>query len=111
MLDGKGYFKGSTVLVAGQAGTGKTSFGAEVGSAGMYERQESAVHQFRRISVPDNSEHEVDRNRPRTVHREGLVTDTRRSADIVRSGDASGHDTKDGEAVRTGCRHPRSHYQ
>ncbi len=29
MLDGKGYFKGSSVLVTGQAGTGKTSFGAE----------------------------------------------------------------------------------
>ncbi len=29
MLDGKGYFKGSTVLITGQAGTGKTSFGAE----------------------------------------------------------------------------------
>jgi circadian clock protein KaiC len=28
MLDGKGFFKGSTVLVTGQAGTGKTSFGA-----------------------------------------------------------------------------------
>ena len=29
MLDGKGYFKGSTVLITGEAGTGKTSFGAE----------------------------------------------------------------------------------
>ena len=29
MLGGKGYFKGSTVLITGQAGTGKTSFGAE----------------------------------------------------------------------------------
>lgn len=28
MLDGRGYFKGSTVLVTGQAGTGKTSFAA-----------------------------------------------------------------------------------
>ena len=29
MLDGKGYFKGSTILITGEAGTGKTSFGAE----------------------------------------------------------------------------------
>jgi circadian clock protein KaiC len=28
MLDGKGYFKGSTVLITGTAGTGKTSFAA-----------------------------------------------------------------------------------
>ena len=28
MLGGKGYYKGSTVLITGQAGTGKTSFGA-----------------------------------------------------------------------------------
>jgi circadian clock protein KaiC len=29
MLAGEGYFKGSTVLITGQAGTGKTSFGVE----------------------------------------------------------------------------------
>jgi circadian clock protein KaiC len=29
MLGGRGYFKGSTILITGQAGTGKTSFGAE----------------------------------------------------------------------------------
>ncbi len=29
MMGGNGYYKGSTVLITGQAGTGKTSFGAE----------------------------------------------------------------------------------
>jgi circadian clock protein KaiC len=29
MLSGKGYFKGSTVLVSGTAGTGKTSIAAQ----------------------------------------------------------------------------------
>jgi circadian clock protein KaiC len=29
MMGGRGYFKGSTILVTGQAGTGKTSFGGE----------------------------------------------------------------------------------
>jgi circadian clock protein KaiC len=29
MLGGKGFFQGSTILITGQAGTGKTSFGAE----------------------------------------------------------------------------------
>lgn len=29
MMGGNGYYKGSTILITGQAGTGKTSFGAE----------------------------------------------------------------------------------
>jgi circadian clock protein KaiC len=29
MMGGKGYYKGSTIMITGQAGTGKTSFGAE----------------------------------------------------------------------------------
>ncbi|HEY3421148.1 MAG TPA: circadian clock protein KaiC, partial [Methanomassiliicoccales archaeon] len=29
MMEGKGYYKGSTVLITGQAGTGKSSFGVE----------------------------------------------------------------------------------
>lgn len=29
MMEGKGYYKGSSVLITGQAGTGKSSFGAE----------------------------------------------------------------------------------
>ena len=29
MMEGKGYYKGSTIMITGQAGVGKTSFGAE----------------------------------------------------------------------------------
>jgi circadian clock protein KaiC len=29
MMEGKGYYKGSSILITGQAGTGKSSFGAE----------------------------------------------------------------------------------
>jgi len=55
MIEGRGYFKGSTVLINGQAGTGKTSFGAsfirtacEAGKKGVFLAYEESPAQIMR---------------------------------------------------------------
>ena len=83
MLGGKGYFKGSTVLITGQAGTGKTSFGAEFVQEACKKGKRALFITFRRISKPDDSEHEIDRHRPRAVHKEWSAADKRGQTDIV----------------------------
>jgi circadian clock protein KaiC len=53
MLDGKGYYRGSTILISGTAGTGKTSFGSsfaraacERGERCLYFAYEESVQQL-----------------------------------------------------------------
>jgi circadian clock protein KaiC len=55
MLDGKGYFRGGTILISGTAGTGKTSFGSsfaratcERGERCLYFAYEESVEQLAR---------------------------------------------------------------
>ncbi|HMK47878.1 MAG TPA: circadian clock protein KaiC [Methanocella sp.] len=72
MLDGKGYFKGSTVLVSGTAGTGKTSLGAHFVDAAcrrgekclyisLEENQGQVVRNMRSIGI--NLQQWIDKGR------------------------------------------------
>jgi circadian clock protein KaiC len=56
MLGGKGYFRGSSVLISGQAGTGKTSIGATFADAAC-RRNEKCI-----MMVFEESESQIVRN-------------------------------------------------
>lgn len=46
MLGGKGYYRGSSILISGTAGTGKTSFAAEFGRAACERRKRCMYFAF-----------------------------------------------------------------
>ena len=69
MLGGEGYYAGSTVLVAGTAGTGKTSLAAHFAKAACV-RGGGAVPVLcvRRVGGAAGPQHAVDRDRPAALH-------------------------------------------
>jgi circadian clock protein KaiC len=64
MLGPGGYFRGSTVLVTGMAGTGKTSLASYFATAAC-ERGEKVLYCcFRGITAPGHPKYAIDRDRP-----------------------------------------------
>lgn len=56
MLGGKGYYRGSSVLISGQAGTGKTSIGATFADAACRRKEKCLIMVF------EESESQIVRN-------------------------------------------------
>ena len=69
MLGGKGFYRGSSVLVSGTAGTGKTSLAAHFVACGLRARRALPVLRVRGVAEPDRAQHALDRRRPRAVGR------------------------------------------
>ena len=89
MLDGGGYYRGSSVLLSGTPGSGKTSLGARFLEAGCERGERGMLFAF------EESPAQIVRNMrsvgvelQRWVD-EGLLADHRRSSGGVRVGDPS----------------------
>ena len=64
MLGGKGYFRGSSILVSGTAGTGKTSLAAPFADAACRRGERVPLLRLRGIARPDHPQHALHRHRP-----------------------------------------------
>ena len=62
MLEGKGYFRGSSVMVSGTAGSGKSSLAAHFYESDMYRRQTVSPCGLRGIAGSDTTKYAVDRD-------------------------------------------------
>ena len=89
MLGGKGYYRGTTILISGTAGTGKTSFAAEFARAACEQRRALPVLRIRGVTKPDNQEYEIYRHRPPALYRYRSYANQCLTANGLRSGDAS----------------------
>ena len=65
MLGGKGVYRGSSVLVSGAPGTGKSSVGASFVDAACRARRARAAVRLRGVGEPAAAQHALDRHRPR----------------------------------------------
>ena len=64
MLGGEGFYRGSSVLVSGTAGTGKTSLAAHFADAACRARRALPLLRLRGVAEPDRPQHALDRHRP-----------------------------------------------
>ena len=83
MFGGEGYFRGSSILVSGTAGTGKTSLTAHFVDAACARGEKCVFFSFEESAGPDHAQHAVHRNRPGALGREGPAALSCRSADHV----------------------------
>jgi circadian clock protein KaiC len=96
MLGGKGYFQGSSILVSGTAGTGKTSLAAHLVDAACRRGEKCVYFAF------EESKSQLARNMRSIVNRsgamgeKGLVVLPCDPADDVWTGDASGENAPTG---------------
>src|ERR1022692_1273546 len=67
MLGGKGFYRGSSILASGTAGTGKTTIAACFVDAACRRGDRSPVFRFRRITPADRPQYAFDRHRPRAM--------------------------------------------
>ena len=109
MLDGKGYYRGSSILVSGTAGTGKTSLAMHLvnescsrGERCLYLASEESANQIIRNakSIGINLEPWV---------KKGLLHFQRGEADILRTGDAPGHSQQTDQGIPANHRCYRPH--
>ena len=73
MLGGAGVFRGSSVLVSGTAGTGKSTIAAQVLRRSLPPRGTGPLLGVRGVRGADHPEHGVGRNGPWPVGRRGLT--------------------------------------
>ena len=64
MLGGQGVYRGSSVLVSGTAGTGKTSLAAHFVDAACRRGERCLLLRLRGVAEPDRPQHALDRHRP-----------------------------------------------
>ena len=95
MFGGKGYFRGSSILVSGTAGTGKTSLAAQFRRCRLRSRGEMRLLLLRGIPEPDHPQYAVDRNRPGALGRQGPAALSCGPADDIWPGNASCQDPQD----------------
>jgi circadian clock protein KaiC len=67
MLSGQGYYRGSTILVSGTAGTGKTSLAAHFLDAACRRGERCLCFLFEESPRQPPQEHALHRHRPRAV--------------------------------------------
>ena len=64
MLGGQGFYRGTTILVSGTAGTGKTSLAAHLRRCRLPARRALPLFFLRRIPRPDYPQHAIHRPEP-----------------------------------------------
>jgi len=89
MLGGKGYFKGSTVLVSGTAGTGKNQHRLAVREVGVRAREAVPRVPLRRVREPAGSQHAIDRRGPPALRAQGTAQGRGVQAPLARARDAT----------------------
>ena len=101
MLGGKGYYRGSSVLVSGTAGTGKTSLAAAFRRCRLPARRAVPVLRLRGVARADHPQHALHRPRPGSRgSNAGPAAFPRRAAHPLRAGDAPGDHAQAGERVQ-----------
>ena len=111
MLGGKGVFRGSSVLISGAPGTGKSTRRGALRRCRLPARQARADVLLRGVGEPAAAQHALDRRRPRALGREGPAADPRRPADAAGAGAAPGRHAPPGAGVQAGARRRRSDQQ
>ena len=97
MLGGQGYFRGSSVLVSGTAGTGKTSLAATFADAACRRGERCLYFAFEESQSQIVRNMRIDRARPRAARpSSGLLPFRDRPPDVARPGDAPGDHAPDG---------------
>ena len=81
---GGGVYRGSTVLVSGSAGTGKTTLAAQAVGRRLRARREGAVRLLRGVARPDRAQHALGRHRPPALDRRGAAAALGRAGHGVR---------------------------
>jgi circadian clock protein KaiC len=89
MLSGKGYFRGSTVLVSGTAGTGKTSIAAQFVNATCKRGERVLFFYVRRVPEPDCAQYAFHRRNVGTVGEKGPASVSCNTSDTVWTGNSS----------------------
>ena len=92
MLSGQGYYRGSTVLVSGTAGTGKTSLAAQFADAACRRGERCLYFLFEESPQQMVRNMRVGRRGPAAVGRQRPAPVPRGSALALRPGDPPGHD-------------------
>ena len=111
MLGGKGYFRGSSILVSGTAGTGKTTVAASLVDAACRRGEHCVYFAF------EESASQIMRNMRsvgidlRAMGQEGAAGIPRGAADGGWSGDPSDPDAQSGRGKQTDRRRRGSHLQ
>ena len=91
MLGGQGFFRGTSILVSGTAGTGKSSLSAHFADATCRRGERCLYFALEESPAADRPQHALDRSRPRAVGAARAAAVPRQPADAVRAGDAPGH--------------------
>ena len=84
MFGGKGYFRASSVLLSGGAGTAKTSLAAHFMDAACRRGERALCFQFEESPAQYVAQHALDRPRPRSLDEEGAAAHPRGAADALR---------------------------
>ena len=88
MLGGQGVYRGSSVLVSGSPGTGKSSVAAQFRQRRLRARRARAAVRVRGIGRPADAQHALHRHRPRTLAAPGAAAHPCLPADDLRAGAA-----------------------
>ena len=83
MFGGLGYFVGSTVLITGTAGTGKTTLASTLCRVAMRAGAALSLRLLRGVAKPTQPEHAVGRNQPREVRARGAAPVSGRAPECV----------------------------
>ncbi len=67
MLSGRGFYRGSSILLSGTAGTGKTSMAMQFAERNLPARRTLSLLRLRGIEQPDHSQYALDRPRSGAV--------------------------------------------
>ena len=94
MLSGKGFYRGSSILVSGTAGTGKSTLARTLHRGGLLARRASALFCFRRVAGSDHSQHALGRYRARKICQEGIVEVSKCAAVHVGTGSTPRDDSQ-----------------
>ena len=104
MLGGQGYYRGSSILVSGTAGTGKTSLAAHFADAACRRGERCLYFAF------EESQDQIIRNM-RSIGldlapwvEQGSAAVPRRPAHPLRPGDAPGRDPQAGQRISARAR-------
>ena len=105
MLGGKGFWRGSSILVSGMAGTGKTTPGGAFRRRRLPARRARDLFRLRGKPASDRAQHALGRRRPAAMGRRRAVALFRLASDPLGARDASRAHAQGGGGVRSasGC--------
>ncbi len=99
MLGGEGFYRGTTILVSGTAGTGKTSLAAQLRRCRLPARRALPVLLVRGIAGSAHSQYAIDRHEPGELGQEGSAAVSFQPGYVLRTGNAPGDHSQDGRAT------------